>query len=98
MAYHSFGGEVEATIRHFTHSRRHQLWRIILVSARILDRGFVLFFYFARGSNLAKMPVHKLLYVRHTTSSAKGTQLYSNNCMFFSIRRYSGMLIFQGRV
>jgi hypothetical protein len=40
--------------------------RTILVSARILDRGLVLLFYFAGGSNLAKMPVHKLLYVRHT--------------------------------
>src|SRR5260370_18609995 len=38
---------------------------IILVSARILARGAVLFFYFAGGSNLAKMPVHKLLGVRH---------------------------------
>src|SRR5260370_36731817 len=70
MAYRSFGEEVEAsnspTLRGFTLSGRHQLSRIILVSARILDWGVVLFFYFAGGSNLAKMPVHKLLYVRHT--------------------------------
>jgi hypothetical protein len=39
---------------------------IILISARILGRGFALLLYFAGGSNLAKMPVHKLLDVRHT--------------------------------
>src|SRR5216683_5577378 len=70
MAHHSFGGEVEASntpaIRRFTLSRRFQLSRIVLISTRILDRGFVLFFYFTGGSNLAKMPVHKLLYVWHT--------------------------------
>jgi multidrug efflux pump subunit AcrB len=44
----------------------HHLSCTILVSARILDSGLVLLFYFAGGSNLAKMPVHKLLYVRHT--------------------------------
>jgi hypothetical protein len=47
---------------------RHQfpVSRMILVLARILARNGVLFFYFAGGSNLAKMPVHKLLGVRHT--------------------------------
>ena len=65
----AFGGDVEAsntpTTRRFILSRRHRVSGIILVSARILDRGGVLFFYFAGGSNLAKMPVHELLCVRH---------------------------------
>jgi len=67
------------------------IWkRIIPVSVRILDRGVVLFVYFAAGSTLRRCP--------YMSSSTYDTQLNSNNCMFFSIRRYSGMLIFQGRV
>jgi hypothetical protein len=54
------------------------------------DRGVVLFVYFAGGSTLRRCP--------YISSSTYDTQLNSNNCMFFSIRRYSGMLIFQGRV
>jgi poly(3-hydroxybutyrate) depolymerase len=46
--------------------------------------------YFAGGSTLRRCP--------YISSSTYDTQLNSNNCMFFSIRRYSGMLIFQGRV
>lgn len=59
------GGLECPTLRRFTLSRRQQLSRIILVSARVLDRGVVLFVYFVGGSNLAKMPVHKLLHERH---------------------------------
>jgi hypothetical protein len=80
---------VEAITR-FSLSRRQQFSRIIRVSARILDRGLVLFVYFAGGSTLRRCP--------YISSSTYDTQLNSNNCMFFSIRRYSGMLIFQGRV
>jgi len=48
------------------------------------------FVYLAGGSTLRRCP--------YISSSTYDTQLNSNNCMFFSIRRYSGMLIFQGRV
>ena len=34
----------------------------------------------------------------YISSSTNSTHLYSRSCAFFSMRRYSGMLIFQGRV
>jgi hypothetical protein len=52
--------------------------------------GFVVFFIFRRGSHLANMPVHELLSMRHT--------VVFQHLHVRSIRRQSGMLIFQGRV
>src|SRR5262249_43045356 len=52
----------------------------------------------AAGANAGNYGVGRLLRWPYISSSANSTQMYSSSWVFFSTRRYSGMLIFQGRV